>query len=388
MRFIAAFLLAGALCSSTVLAAQSSPAAALTEQAGWEAIINGDAEVAAAAFREALAVEPNRAPLHLGAGLAAVLAKQDTDAAASFERALALDPSLTMARVQLALVRYRLRDLNRAIALLEEVVAERPGEVQLNTQLTRWKEERDLHGRMEQAQGSHFSVSFDGPAQEESAKRVVESLERAYWRVGRALDTLLNEPVPVVLYTREQFRDITRSPSWAGGLYDGRIRVPVSGLGDRALAARELAELDRVLAHEFTHALTQSLGGRRVPTWLDEGLATALERGGDPDTTPAVESPESLQAAAARAAASSGPDSTIPLSRLSSGFGNLSDADARAAYATSERAARALLESAGGSAVANLLRDLKDGVRFDSAFERRIQRSFDQFERSLAGSTR
>ena len=36
-------------------------------------------------------------------------------------------------------------------------------------------------------------------------------------------------------------------------------------------------ELDRVLAHEFAHALIRSLATRGVPTWLNEGLASVLE---------------------------------------------------------------------------------------------------------------
>ena len=34
---------------------------------------------------------------------------------------------------------------------------------------------------------------------------------------------------PVVLYSREQFSDITRLAAWSAAAYDGRIRVP---LGD------------------------------------------------------------------------------------------------------------------------------------------------------------
>ena len=38
------------------------------------------------------------------------------------------------------------------------------------------------------------------------------------------------EKIVVLLYPNQAFRDITRSPSWAGALNDGKIRVPVSGL--------------------------------------------------------------------------------------------------------------------------------------------------------------
>ena len=36
-------------------------------------------------------------------------------------------------------------------------------------------------------------------------------------------------------------------------------------------------DLDRVLAHEFSHALIRSLATRGLPTWLNEGLASVLE---------------------------------------------------------------------------------------------------------------
>jgi hypothetical protein len=43
-----------------------------------------------------------------------------------------------------------------------------------------------------------------------------------------------------------------------------------------------------------------------------------------------------------------------------------------------------LLDEAGGPAIANLLRDLGDGVPFEEAFLHRIQRSLADFEASLA----
>ena len=61
-------------------------------------------------------------------------------------------------------------------------------------------------------------------------------------------------------------------------------------------------------------------------------------------------------------------------------------ARATLAYATSTRAARRLLDQAGGFAVANLLRDLGAGVAFDGAFARRIQVPLAEFELGLAVS--
>jgi hypothetical protein len=211
---------------------------------------------------------------------------------------------------------------------------------------------------MQRAVGSHFTVSFEGAAEAALAVEALEVLDRAYWRIGLLLGGAYpNEPVPVVLYTGEQFRDITRSPSWAAAAYDGIIRVPMRG------ALENPTELDRVLSHEFTHALVRSLASRGVPTWLNEGLATALETG---DLGWAERQVDSLPA-------------PVPLRTLQSGFGRLTGDQAQLAYATSALAARRLIDEAGGFAIANLLRDLGKGVDFEAAFLHRIQRPFSEF---------
>jgi hypothetical protein len=100
-----------------------------------------------------------------------------------------------------------------------------------------------------------------------------------------------------------------------------------------------------------------------VPAWLNEGLATALETG-------------NLEWAEKQARL--GPP--VPLRVLTSGFGRFTGAQAQLAYATSALAARRLLDEAGGFAVANLLRDLGQGVAFEEAFLHRIQRPFGEFQ--------
>src|SRR5437868_6693591 len=190
-----------------------------------------------------------------------------------------------------------------AISTLARVAADAPEDPEtkaMGATLARWRREVELHDRMQQAIDAHFTVSFEGPAEEALAREALASLDRAYWRIGAILGAFPTAPVPVVLYTSEQFRDITRSPSWAAGAYDGTIRVPMRG----ALENRQ--ELDRVLAHEFTHSLVRTLAPRAIPTWLNEGLATALEAG-------------DLEWAANLARRSP----PVPLRALQSGFGRL-----------------------------------------------------------------
>lgn len=349
------------LCGSAL--AQSSPKAALLEQAGWQALSAGQVRTAADAFRQAAEADPKSARIRLGVGMAALLDRRDDDAEAAIEQALALDPKLTRARALLGQILRRRGDLPGAIRVYEAVVAEVPDDAGAAETLERWRREAELHDRMQLAVGNHFTISFEGPEEAALATEALAVLDRAYWRICDVFSAYPLTSVPVVLYSGEQFRDITRSPSWAAGAYDGTIRVPMRG------ALQNPRELERVLTHEFVHALIRSLAPSGVPVWLNEGLAAALE-GGEPDA------PDARPGAAAP---------IVPLGTLPATFGGLSGRDAQAAYATSGRAARRLLDDPGGFAVAALLRDLGEGVAFEAAFSHRMQRSFADFEAALAG---
>ena len=50
-----------------------------------------------------------------------------------------------------------------------------------------------------------------------------------YSRIGKTLNSFPTETLTVILYTNREFHDITRSPAWATGNYDGRIRIAVGG---------------------------------------------------------------------------------------------------------------------------------------------------------------
>jgi tetratricopeptide (TPR) repeat protein len=351
--------IAGAFSVSLTLAppvwAQITPRAALLEQTGWTAFDAGHPEQAAIAFRDALAEDPKNPRLHVGAGAAAYLLRRDEDAKASLERALDLDPVAPGARELLGRVLYRQGDLDGAIRVYSSIT-EPPSSAEIVPLLERWRREAELRDRMNVTVGSGFTVAFEGDADAALAAHAVGSLERAANRIGGLLSVFPLQPVPVVLYTGEQFRDITRAPDWAGGAYDGIIRIPMRG-------ALDSKELDRVLAHEFTHALVHTLAPRGVPAWLNEGLAAALQD----------EAPVAIDAAAAN----------MPLAVLGNSFGRFGGADARRAYATSARAAQRLLELGGGVAVANLLRDLGEGVELETAFARRMPLTFDAFEAGL-----
>ena len=292
---------------------------------GWEAIQRGDGEKAASAFREALAMNPRDPNALAGAGLAAHLLGRDDQAISSLKRALDVEPDYAYAAYLLGQVAYAQGDLDLAIKSYERVLKISPGSPGIYQQLEAWKKEAALHHSFATRPGARFTVLFEGPAQQPIADRVSAVLDSAYVRVGKSLNAYPPETITAILYTKEQFRSITHSPAWAAGAYDGRIRIPVLG------ALRSPGELQRVVTHEFVHALIQSIAPRGVPIWLNEGLATYFEP---------VDHPWLMQRLRSAPA-------MIPLARLEQNFGQLDGEEALLAYAESMVAARVLVERLG-----------------------------------------
>jgi tetratricopeptide (TPR) repeat protein len=324
---------------------------------------------ALAAFTDAATMRPGDASLCFGAGVAAFMLGQNDVAQARFECALALKPSYLPPAVWLGELHYRAGRLHDAISIYETARRRStrgrrrsPRGDELQQRLADWRKEEELQSRFHEVRTAHFTALFERPTDEPLARQAVERLEVAYWRVGDTLGAYPPQPVTVVLYTREQFGDITRMAAWSSAAYDGRIRVPLGG------ALEQPEELDRVLSHEFVHAVVAMLGGRTVPAWVNEGLATVLE----------PEGPEDAPATLAR-------NNVRPeLSKLHRSFVGLSTRDAEIAYASATRAVRRLIEQRGMAAIVALLEDLARGAQFASAFHHRIAMRYEDFAALVA----
>jgi hypothetical protein len=135
------------------------------------------------------------------------------------------------------------------------------------------KAQRDLNveNSFREGRSAHFDLHYYGEAAPELARDVLRVLEGDFEDISAALNYTPKEPISVTLYTNQLFQDITRAPSWAGALNDGRIRVPVQGL-DHVTPG-----LGRVLKHELTHSFINEKTHGRCPTWLQEGAAQWME---------------------------------------------------------------------------------------------------------------
>jgi peptidase MA superfamily protein/tetratricopeptide repeat protein len=309
------------------------------------------------AFTNAVALAPGDASLWFGKGLAAFMLGQSDVAEESLTRALKLKPRLVQASIFLGELQYQGGRVADAIATYEAALTYAPGDRALIARLDQWRKDSRFSDRLYSSRGAHFRVLFEGPADEAIARRAVEYLESAYLRVGDTLSVRPATSITVVLYTLQQFHDITRAPDWAGGLYDGTIRVAVKG------ALSHPDELERLLVHEFVHALVAQVGGRNVPFWLNEGLAASQEPGG------------TEWAASVLKRASDHP----ALDQLHGSFAALNPSEVPVAYAKSALAVQRLLDMRGAAAMITLLRDLRRGARFETAFHQRLAMRYDDF---------
>jgi tetratricopeptide (TPR) repeat protein len=317
---------------------------------------------ALAAFTKAAEMQPSDASLCFGAGVAAFMLGKNDVAQARFECALARNPAFLPAAKWLADLHYRAGRLADAISIYETAQRHSPKPRDLQPQLDLWRKELALQSRFRCAGSEHFVVQFEAAADEPFAADVIRRLETAYRRIVSTVGVSPSQRITAVIYTRDQFNDITRLADWSAAAYDGRIRVPADE------ASREAGELDRILSHEFVHALVSQVGGRTVPAWINEGLATVLEPAGAGD----VEA--TLARSRERRALSQLPDSFVGLSRH----------DAELAYASSARAVRRLIERRGIDALVALLEDLGQGAPFARAFEQRLAMRYEDFSASVA----
>ena len=285
----------------------------------WAALSRREPARAAEIFAKTLADHPRDPLLHFGAGASAYALGRKKAALSSLRTAVEIDPDLDEAQEMLGRVAYELGDSALAIKSLERAVAERPRDRNLAELLDRWKREAKMYGSYIEKPAEHFRILYEGGTQQQIGAEVARVLEHEHARLGRILNSTPSGPITVVLYTNQTFHDLTKSPAWASGHYDGRIGVAVGG----SYSSRDL---DRVLTHELVHAMVASAAPRRVPAWLNEGLATYLEspdRGWIP-------------------AALRGTSTRLPFEALTGGFSGLDEETATIAYAESAIAAEIL----------------------------------------------
>jgi tetratricopeptide (TPR) repeat protein len=212
---------------------------------------------------------------------------------------------------------------------------------------------------------AHFTVQFDGPADQATWMRMQAILEYAHNELSQKFGHALSKPLTVVLHTEQKFMSTSGSPRWADTLFDrssGAIHLPTQG------ALEDLALFSRVARHQFVQALLFDYAkghSSTVPTWLSEGLAIHLTEDAWPDLEEAKPKAGTL----------------IPLTSLEGEWNELSEESLIVAYLEAHFAAKSLVDRSGMYAVRQVVHALREGQTLDAAMLNRLSITYEQFRR-------
>ncbi len=117
---------------------------------------------------------------------------------------------------------------------------------------------------------AHFTILRTPEVSVSSVSNLNHDLERARRQIGRDLDLMPERRFTVILYRRPQYRRVVQAPIWSGGVFDGKIHIPLREDDNPPYQ-------QRTLYHEYSHALIHEFARNNIPLWFNEGFATYQE---------------------------------------------------------------------------------------------------------------
>src|ERR1700734_565723 len=315
-------------------AAGNDKAAAAHYVAAQFLVSKGDTPSAIDHYRQALSFEPDSVPLLFNLAVLYLRQSQFTTALDPLEHAQRVSPDSADVAKLMGWAYYGANKMDQAVAEWKrsEKLRHDPDVEHSLQKAERDKAEEESYREGETA---HFALKYNGSATPDLAHGILHVLEDDFHEPELQLDYTPPEPIGVILYTEQSFADITRAPSWAGAINDGRIRIPVQGL------TSVTPELSRVLKHELTHSFVGQKSHGRAPTWLQEGVAQYME---------------GRRSASAGALLDEANQGLVPtLGALEGSWMGLSAGSAAMAYAWSLGVVESIVQSGGMSDISRLL---------------------------------
>ncbi|HET9793058.1 MAG TPA: tetratricopeptide repeat protein [Thermoanaerobaculia bacterium] len=209
-------------------------------------------------------------------------------------------------------------------------------------------------------EGSAFEAFYDPGVPVDAVESTLHFLDERRTELAGFFESPLAASPVVILYQGRRYFSWMDTPDWVGGVYDGRIHVPLPPDGPEAESYRGL------LSHELAHAFISEISRGRAPGWLQEGVAQYVE---------------GRRISAAEAAKTLAVIPLDSLAELSSSFSQRTDRDrARAAYRLALYCVQELIREHGAGAASCVLRDLGAGMPLETAVRAETGRALSDLE--------
>jgi Flp pilus assembly protein TadD len=171
----------------------------------------------------------------------------------------------------LAKVLYNTGNSQEAIYHLKQATTINPSDKSTIQLLKKAKMEFSFSQKSQKFESEHFILTCSESFSVEWGEQLLEILENAYNDIGQTLHFFPEEKAQVTIFETNEFKRAHDLPNWAGGLYDGKIRIPVASKNTNPVY------LKGAVLHEYTHHIVYLLSAGKCPVWLNEGLAQFFE---------------------------------------------------------------------------------------------------------------
>lgn len=184
-------------------------------------------------------------------------------------RALSINIQNINAYLLLGDIEYYNQNMEAAKRAWQQAATLAPNNAQIQKRLNNITREAQVESTMDTQFNMYFIIKID-PEVEKIAPgfNINQALDAARIGVGVDLNYTPTNKIPVIVYTRNDFREtIVDAPDWSGGAFDGKMRLIVTQ------AKNNVAELKSSIVHEYTHAVIKELTNGNCPRWFNEGVA-------------------------------------------------------------------------------------------------------------------
>ena len=335
----------------------------------------GDMEHALSDERTALNYEPEAPGLLLNVAYVHLRRSEYKQALEYLDKAKRVEPDNADVAKLTGWSYYGLNKMDQAVAEWKRALALRPDR-EVQAALDKALQDKQEEESYKENESSHFKLRYNGAAEPALARDVLRTLEMHFSAIESELSFTPPESIGVILYTQEAFMDITRAPSWAGALNDGRIRVPVQGLTavDQDLSRSLKHELTHSFIAQKTHAACMGLKEScaiRAPTWIQEGMAQWMEGQRSGENASVL-----IQDYAAR--------QVLPLGQLEGDWTRMKSDVARYAYAWALANVEYIVQKDGMSDINRILDRIGSGMSTEEALKEVLHSDYNDLMQSTA----
>jgi len=258
---------------------------------------------------------------------------------------------------------YMEDELEGSLSVFEEILKTDSGNDVAERMVSKIRSELDVQREYHHVSTGCFKLFYNEQTVSiGSSGPFVFMLEKERSRVCTDLNQFPRKRTTVIIYQPDDFQTVTESEAWVGGLFDGKIRIPLADLD------KDNERIRQIIRHEYTHLIIYELAPG-CPSWVNEGLACFEQYTAGTGEKKLGRMLKSGQ-------------TPSPFEELPHSFINISDPDkARLYYAQSHAMVEYLVRNYGMGRIRLFLREMNKLGNWQKAFRVTYSREFHDLER-------